>query len=70
MTRIRWTGDGDREVPFDDDDGARREVLARRMEWVNLPHETALNLNRQDGWELESVKKAQRTRARNEGAAE
>jgi hypothetical protein len=47
-------------------DGRVDQIDARRMEWVDVPHDVALSLNRQDGWELESVKKAQRTRAKNE----
>lgn len=65
MARVRWTGDGDREVMVEVD-GKVKQVDATRMVWVDVPQDVALNLNRQDGWELEAVKKAQRTRAKNE----
>lgn len=72
MTRVRWTGDGDREVmvSVEADDGSTRveQVDATRLEWVDVPVDTARSLAKQDGWELESVKKAQRTRAANEAA--
>lgn len=70
MARVRWTGDGDREVmvTVEGDGGTTTEqVDFARMEWVDVPQDVALDLNRQDGWELESVKKAQKTRAQNEG---
>lgn len=66
MARVRWTGDGDREVMVEVEDGGVDQVVARRMDWVEVPQAVALSLNKQDGWELESVKKAQRTRAKNE----
>lgn len=66
MARVRWTGDGDREVMVEMEDGSTAQVDAARLEWVDVPQEVALSLNKQDGWELEAVKKAQRTRAQNE----
>ena len=65
MARVRWTGDGDREVMVEVD-GEVVQLNAARMVWVDVPQDVALNLNRQAGWELEAVKKAQRTRAKNE----
>lgn len=70
MARIRWTGGGDREVmvEVDDDEGTSRvvQVDARRLEWVDVPIDVARSLAKQDGWELEAVKKAAKTRAQNE----
>lgn len=65
MARVRWTGDGDREVMVEVD-GRVEQIDAKRLEWVDVPHATALSLNKQDGWELEAVKKAAKTRAKNE----
>lgn len=61
MARVRWTGDGGRQVPVEVD-GRREEVDAPRMEWVDVPAGVARSLNQQDGWELEATVKAKRTR--------
>ncbi len=70
MAKVRWTGDGDREVmvAVDDDYGGTRveQVDFPRMEWRDVPVEVARSLNAQEGWEMESVKKAAETRAAND----
>jgi hypothetical protein len=53
--RVRWVGDGDREL-------ADPQVVLRRLEWVDLPVKVARDLVKQDGFELEAAKKAARTR--------
>ena len=66
MAGVRWTGDGDREVLFPvEEDGSKRieHVAFKRLEWQDVPQAIALSLNEQDGWELEAVKKAAKTRA-------
>lgn len=70
MARVRWTGDGDREVmvTVETEGGTTVEqVDAPRMAWVEVPQHVAQALNKQGGWELESVKKAQKTRAKKDG---
>ncbi|MDQ3107513.1 MAG: hypothetical protein M3Q68_06865 [Actinomycetota bacterium] len=47
----------------DDEESGATQVDFPRMEWRDVPQHVALSLNKQDGWELESVKKAQKTRA-------
>ena len=70
MANVRWTGDGAREVMVavaDDYGGTRVEqVTFERMDWQDIPVDVARSLNQQDGWELQSVKKAAKTRADNE----
>ena len=56
VAKIRWTGDGDREVAFVDDEGVRCEVAAARLEWVDVPPRVAAALAKQDEWEVD-VKK-------------
>lgn len=53
--RVRWTGEGDRQL-------ADPQVTMERLEWVDLPAETARLLAKQEGFELEATVKAQRTR--------
>ena len=62
MARVRWTGDGAREVMVEVD-GETQQIDCPRMEWRDVPQHVAIALNRQDGWELEAVKKAAKTRA-------
>ena len=59
--RVRWTGEGDREL-------ADPQVTLTRLEWVDLPADVARSLTKQDGFELEAPKKAAKTRAANESA--
>lgn len=61
--RVRYTeGDDEMEVaPVD-----HPSFVAKRLEWVDVDKDVALQLHRQ-GWELESVKKAAKTRAAGEG---
>lgn len=95
MARARWTGDGDREVPVEVDDGSGgtrvEQVDFPRLEWVDVPakvlgkrpsgspggddFDPGSGLLSQGEWngssfcpyfELESVKKAAKTRALNE----
>ena len=66
MAKVRWTGEGDREVMVEVD-GKVEQVEAARLAWVEVPIDVARNLNQQDGWELESVRKAARTRAEKDG---
>ena len=63
--RVRYVGDAEEVTvsPVGHD-----PFTARRLEWVDVDKDVALSLNQQDTWELESVKKAQRTRAANEAA--
>lgn len=56
-------GDGDREVMVEQGDGSVAQVDFERTKWVDVPQKVAFNLNEQDGFELESVKKAAKTRA-------
>ena len=35
--KVRWTGEGDREVMVHLDDGSVAQVDATRLEWVDLP---------------------------------
>lgn len=58
---VRWTGEGDREL-------ADPQITMKRLEWVDLPADIARSLAHQDGFELESSKKAAKTRAANESA--
>ena len=53
MAKVRWTGDGDREVAFVDVGGVGCEVAATRLEWVDVPPRVARALAEQDGWETE-----------------
>ena len=48
-------------VPLED--GSVEQVVFDRMEWRDVPQDVALSLNKQDGFELESVKKAAKSRA-------
>lgn len=65
MARVRWTGDGDRQVMVEVGDRVE-QVDAARLEWIDLPYDTARALAKQDGWELEAAKKAAKTRAQND----
>lgn len=67
MAKVRWTGEGDREVAVELD-GSTVQVDAPRLEWIDVPVDVARSLNQQDGWELHSARQAQRTRAANEAA--
>lgn len=69
MARVRWTGDGDRQVMVEIEDRVE-QVDFPRMEWVDVPYDTARSLARQDGWELEAARKAARTRAASEPEAD
>lgn len=65
--RVRWTGDGDRELMVTVDDRVE-QVDAPRLEWVDVPAAAARALGKQDGWEIEAVVKAAKTRAKSESA--
>lgn len=68
MARVRWTGDGAREVMFEVD-GATTQVDFPHDEWQDVPAHVAAALGEQDGWESEAVKKAAKTRATNDESA-
>lgn len=57
--RVRYT-EGDDEMDVAPAD--HPSFVAKRLEWVDVDREVALQLHKQ-GWELESVKKAAKTRA-------
>ena len=35
--RVRWTGEGDREVMVTTDEGVTEQLTFKRLEWVRLP---------------------------------
>lgn len=60
---IRFIGpdQNGREVDIDGE-----TVIAPRMEWVDIPTDTARSLAKQDVWELRGPKRAAATRRKNE----